>query len=109
MARAPLVHNSKQVGFQMSEAERLKQVREAEHREAKWDDWAHKHADALEIESRIWDELRVEGKSIESLAGKLQCSPEHLERLLGSPAQRPIPVDDDVNLWADEEKLESVL
>jgi len=42
------------------------------------------------------------GQSIESLAGKLNCSPEHLARLLGLPALRPVPKDDDCDLWAAE-------
>lgn len=64
------------------------------------------------IDGDTLDECREamrQGHSLESLAGKLQCSPEHLARLLGSPALRPIPVDDSCDLWADEEKLESVL
>lgn len=52
-------------------------------------------------------EAMRQGKSLESLAGKLRCSPEHLSRLLGLPTLRPVPKDD-CDLWAAD-ALEAVL
>lgn len=49
------------------------------------------------------------GQSVESLAGKLSCSPEHLAGLLGLPQLREIPADDDVDLFAPAERLDAML
>lgn len=66
----------------------------------------------LYIDGATLDEAREalrQGQSLESLAGKLNCSPEPLARLLGLPALQPVPQDQDCDLWAADERLASVL
>ncbi len=42
-----------------------------------------------------------QGKTLECVASRLQCSPEHLSRLLGLPALQPAAADQDpgIDLW----------
>ena len=50
-----------------------------------------------------------QGRTLESLASQLRCSPEHLARLLGiSTGPKPIPATDEFDLFAAD-RLEGVL
>lgn len=51
-----------------------------------------------------------QGRTLEDLASRLHCSPEHLARLLNLPALKPVPPnqDPDFDLWAAD-KLTEVL
>ena len=50
-----------------------------------------------------------QGRTLDSLAGQLRCSPEHLAKLLGiSTAPKPIPTTDEFDLFAVD-RLEGVL
>ncbi len=50
-----------------------------------------------------------QGRTLESLASQLRCSPEHLARLLGiSTAPKPIPAADEFDLFACD-RLDAVL
>jgi hypothetical protein len=50
-----------------------------------------------------------QGCTVQSIAGKLGCSPEHLARLLGiAAAPKPVPENDEFDLWAVE-RLQEVL
>ena len=40
-----------------------------------------------------------DGVTLDDLAGKLRCDTDHLARLLGLPALKPVPVDDEPDLW----------
>ena len=51
-----------------------------------------------------------QGRTLESLASQLRCSPEHLARLLNLPKQKPVRDDKEtgVDLWAFD-RLKEVL
>lgn len=50
-----------------------------------------------------------QGRTLESLASQLRCSPEHLAKLLGiSTAPKPIPATDEFDLFACD-RLDAVL
>jgi hypothetical protein len=50
-----------------------------------------------------------QGRTLDSLAGQLRCSPEHLAKLLGiSTAPKPIPAADEFDLFACD-RLDAVL
>lgn len=55
-------------------------------------------------------EAMRQGVTLETLAGKLQCSPEHLANLLGLPQWKQIPqqASDEFDLFATD-RLDSVL
>jgi hypothetical protein len=42
-----------------------------------------------------------QGRTLESLASQLRCTPEHLARLLNLPSLKPVPTDQDqdFDLW----------
>lgn len=50
-----------------------------------------------------------QGCTVQSIAGKLGCSPEHLANVLGiSTAPKPVSTSDEFDLWAVE-RLQEVL
>ncbi len=54
-------------------------------------------------------EARRQGRTLEYLAGQLQCEPEHLATLLGEPAWKSEPsFDDGFDLWSAD-RLDAVL
>ena len=48
---------------------------------------------AQDILDQASEALR-QGRTMESLAGQLRCSPEHLALLLNLPSLKPVPPDD---------------
>ena len=53
------------------------------------------------IDGSTLDECREalrQGKQLDELAGKLHCDPDHLARMLGLPALKPVPTDEP-DLW----------
>ena len=58
------------------------------------------------IAQDILDQCRQalrDGKTLEHLAGRLHCDADHLARMLGLPALRPIPATDEADLWRTHE------
>lgn len=64
---------------------------------------------ASDILDQASEALR-QGRTLESLASQLRCSPEHLARLLHLPSLKPVPTnqDQDFDLWAAD-RLQEVL
>jgi len=47
-----------------------------------------------------------DGRSLEYLAARLRCTPEHLGQLLGLPSLKPVPTaDQDFDLFEGSERL----